>query len=407
MRDADVIIIGAGLTGLRAAVEVIEAGLSVLLFESAGHVGGRMSTEFDGGFKLDRGFQVILSAYPELKLIKGFDRLSCRAFSSGARIRWRGEFFDFLDPRRHPEAFLSLLKSPIASFRDLARLFIMTCATPVGLCKGIGQSTEDGLRESGFTQNFRDTFLTPFLRGVLLDPLLRCDYSLSQFYLRMFARGDALLPSAGVQALPNLLVEQIGGSHVRLNSRVNRIKGSEVVLENGESYYAKEVLCAADALSAAQVGASRQTYSHSGVTTLYLSSPSPPFPEPVIVINADRGPIATLAVVSNVQPSYSPPGHSLISISVIGSEAALPQATLYQRVLGEAKEWFGSHVNSWSPVKSFPIPAAVVTRPNLTPGYSRENGILFAGDYLSYPSQNGALLAGRMAGKHIVESLVG
>ena len=89
--DADVIVVGAGLTGLRAALEVSRAGLTVLVFEKADHVGGRMSTRTQEGFKLDNGFQVLLTAYPEVKRLKNLSTLSCGSFSSGARVRINGE----------------------------------------------------------------------------------------------------------------------------------------------------------------------------------------------------------------------------------------------------------------------------------------------------------------------------
>jgi phytoene dehydrogenase-like protein len=407
VRDADVIIIGGGLTGLRAAIDLVGAGLSVLVFERAEQVGGRVSTEIVNGYKLDRGFQVVLSAYPELKTLRGVESLECRAFSSGARIRSHGRFQDFVDPRRHPEALISTLRSPLASFSDLVRLFFLSRGGRRATCSSLGISTDEGLARGGFSQRFQDSFLKPFLRGVLLDPHLQADFGVSRFYLQMFAYGDALLPLSGAQGLSNLLSENIGSSHVRLRSTVNSLSKNEVALEDGESFSARKVLCATDALGAAQLGSSEQTFAHHGCATLYFSCSSPPFEEPIIVLSGEPGPIATLAVVTNVQPTHAPPGRHLVAVSVIGPDAALPKTTLYQRVLTQARQWYGDQVQDWAPVKSFSIPAAVVARPRLSEGVLQLNGVMYAGDYLSYPSQNGALSAGRCAAAKIIEELLG
>ena len=60
MYDADVIVIGAGLTGLRAAVELSTVGASVIVIERGSSVGGRVRTTCHDGCLLDYGFQVII-----------------------------------------------------------------------------------------------------------------------------------------------------------------------------------------------------------------------------------------------------------------------------------------------------------------------------------------------------------
>ena len=402
--DADVIVIGAGLTGLRAAHRLAEAGLSVLVFERADHIGGRMATHEEAGYKIDHGFQVLLTAYPEVRAIEGSNQLGCRSFSSGARVRRNGAFVDFMDPLRHPEELFTVLRSSLGSFSDFFRLFLLTRRGRTA-CASRGLSTDLGLTATGFSRRFQDGFLRPFLRGVLLDPLLRPDFGLACFYLQMFARGEAALPEAGIQALPNLLADQVGRSHIRLNATVNAITRDEVTLDNGDSYRARQVICAVDTMSATQLGSPEQTMHHLASCTLYFSAPKAPFNEPVIVLNADGGPIATLAVLSNVQPSYAPPGRALIAITAIGDAASLSEASQKESLVAQAATWYGAEVQDWNYLMRVALPASVVSRPRMSVGYSEVSGILYAGDYLTYPSQNGALSAGRSVADFVLDRL--
>ena len=59
--DADVIVVGAGVAGLRAAGRLHEAGLDVLVVEASDRVGGRAGTERVSGFVVDKGFHLVNS----------------------------------------------------------------------------------------------------------------------------------------------------------------------------------------------------------------------------------------------------------------------------------------------------------------------------------------------------------
>ena len=62
-----VAIIGGGLAGLRCAMALEEAGVDFKLFEAGDEFGGRVRTDVVEGYRLDRGFQVFLTAYPEAR----------------------------------------------------------------------------------------------------------------------------------------------------------------------------------------------------------------------------------------------------------------------------------------------------------------------------------------------------
>jgi phytoene dehydrogenase-like protein len=403
MHDADVVIIGAGLTGLRAALEVTRAGLSVLLVEGESHVGGRLKTTYERGAVLDHGFQVLLTGYPELALLPDLSDLECRSFWAGARMRLDSKFYDLLDPRRHPRTLFASLRSPIASMRDLVTLaFFVQGASRKGVTVA-GVSTADAIDRAGFSELFKGAFLRPFLRGVLLDPSLASDAGLARFYLRMFSLGSAALPARGIQAFPELLADRLGRQHILLNSTVSVVEKDHVVLQNGEQIAAKRVVCAVDALAGAALRGPEQTVPVSGTSVVYFLAEQAPFSEPLIVLNGtEGGPIQNIALVSNVQPSYAPKGQALIAVSVIGNELRKSTDILLPEIRKQLHRWFGPQTASWEAIKVITVPNAVPARPRLTCGWTERGGVFYAGDYLSYGSQNGALAAGRAVAQHLL-----
>jgi phytoene dehydrogenase-like protein len=75
MADNQVVIVGAGLAGLSAALTLQNAGIDVLVIDGSDRVGGRVATDEVDGFKLDRGFQLINAKYPELERLDLLSKL--------------------------------------------------------------------------------------------------------------------------------------------------------------------------------------------------------------------------------------------------------------------------------------------------------------------------------------------
>ncbi|MBV9669524.1 MAG: FAD-dependent oxidoreductase, partial [Acidobacteriales bacterium] len=103
------VVIGAGLAGLACARELEKNGREVLVLEASDGPGGRVRTDVIDGFRLDRGFQVLLTAYPECRRALDYDALDLRAFKPGARVWYNRRFHRLVDPLRHP--FESLISS--------------------------------------------------------------------------------------------------------------------------------------------------------------------------------------------------------------------------------------------------------------------------------------------------------
>ncbi|MGW1274955.1 NAD(P)-binding protein, partial [Streptomyces sp. NPDC002491] len=88
--QADVVVVGAGVSGLSAAHRLTSAGVRTVVLEAAPCVGGRMATEKVDGFRLDRIGQLLSTAYPELALTPGLDALVLRPFAPGVLLHSDG-----------------------------------------------------------------------------------------------------------------------------------------------------------------------------------------------------------------------------------------------------------------------------------------------------------------------------
>ncbi|NDB18409.1 MAG: FAD-dependent oxidoreductase, partial [Actinobacteria bacterium] len=76
--DAEVVVVGAGLAGLSAALNLRSHGIDTLVLEAGDAVGGRLRTDHVDGFTLDRGFAVHNPAYPEAAALLDHDLLDLR-----------------------------------------------------------------------------------------------------------------------------------------------------------------------------------------------------------------------------------------------------------------------------------------------------------------------------------------
>ena len=62
-----VLVVGAGLAGLVCAQELSAEGVECVVLERTDGVGGRVRTDELDGFLLDRGFQILLTGYPQVQ----------------------------------------------------------------------------------------------------------------------------------------------------------------------------------------------------------------------------------------------------------------------------------------------------------------------------------------------------
>lgn len=410
MDDRDVVIVGAGLAGLACAHHLSEAGLECLLLEASDGVGGRVRTDDVRGFRLDRGFQVLFTAYPEARRVLDLDALDLHPFAPGAAVVLDGALHKVADPGRRPITALRSLGNPVGSLLDKLRVLKLVRRARHGEpFRGRDTTVLEALREVGFSERIVDPFFRPFLGGITLDRELAGSSHVLDFVIRMMAAGDIALPAGGMEAIPAQLAGRLPQGAVRLESPVAEISERHVTLRDGVTLDTPPVLVVAtDGPTAARLlGRAVSDPGSKAVTCLYFAAPEPPVEGPWLVLNGESAEgVQNLAVLDGVAPGYAPAGSHLVSATLLG-DPGLQEQELVQRVRRQLAGWFGSAVDAWEPLRTYTLHHAQPAQP---PGYlaSRPDGprirpgVYAAGDWLHDASIQGALLTGRRAAEAVL-----
>jgi phytoene dehydrogenase-like protein len=406
----DVLIVGAGLAGLCAARHLHEAGVSFQILESSDGIGGRVRTDEVDGFLLDRGFQVLLTSYPEARRVLDYSALDLKRFTPGAFSWFAGSMNKLFDPWRTPGAWTEAFRSEFGTFRDKLRIARLRSRLRGKSLDQIftrsDRSTKDELQSLGFSQEFVHRFFRPFFGGILLDPELKSSSRMFEFIFKMLSEGDTAVPAHGMAAIPAQLAAKFPKGSIRLNSHVDGLHGDELTLTGREALRARAILVAAEGPSAAHLIGEAEPASRS-VTCFYYSAEESPVPHPTLVLNGDgSGPVNNFAVMSEVAPTYAPAGKSLVSVTVLGIQQLTDQQ-LGGFIIAQMKNWFGPVARSWKFLRSYRIPHA---QPQQYPGALEppqrpvriRPGVYLCGDHRDNASINGAMLSGRRAAEAVL-----
>ncbi|WP_455641311.1 protoporphyrinogen oxidase [Parabacteroides sp.] len=175
----DILIIGAGLTGLTTAFHLNRQGKQVHLLECSNRVGGQIHTFREDGFIFESGPNTGVVSYPEVaelfaalspacKLETAHDEAKCR-------LIWKGDSF-----RALPSGLLSAVFTPLFTLSDKFRIL----GEPFR-AKGTNPDESVGeLAARRLGKSFLDYAVDPFLSGVYAgDPLkLVTRYALPKLY---------------------------------------------------------------------------------------------------------------------------------------------------------------------------------------------------------------------------------
>ncbi len=365
-----------------------------------------MKTDPHAGFRLDHGLQVYFEAYPAGRRELDYRTLDFQAYPPGAAILHDGEFH--VVDRSNP---LSTAFDSLLSAKD--KLLVVELTRD---CMGMTEhqiwltpdkATQLALRQYGFSNEFLDRFVRPFLGGIFMDRSLSVSWRMFLFVWKMLSEGRTVVPAKGIGAIPVQLALELPEDSIRLGAAVASTTGDSITLESGEKLRARAVVVATEAFEAESLTGFQTVKGGVGQTCLYFEVPQIPRGEDHIMLTSELGLVQMVTPVSNVVPDAAPYGRHLVSATILGQDAR-DDGDLADAVRQDLSAWFP--VEGWKLLKVFRLPYCQFAQP---PGFNNElpgntpgrNGVYFAGEFTRYSSINGALESGSLCSQLVMEDL--
>lgn len=407
-----VVVAGGGLAGLVAARHLAEAGAEVELFEENDEVGGRVRSREVDGYTLDRGFQVLFTAYPAARRELEFDDLDLRTFAPGATIAEPNHRSTLADPLGDPSAALPTLLNRDVRTSDKLRLFRLQRELKgtefEGLLDGEGKTVREYLADRGFSPAFIERFAEPFYGGITLDRELGTDSGVFEYTFKALSEGKTVVPAAGMGAIPAQLRAraEAAGATIKTGKAVTNVeRGEKLKIEAGnEMVFPDAVVVATDPKSAGELTGVETPTDAKSCVTVHCSIPDHQTLDTGsrILLNAADDRPNTIAPMSAAAPEYAPEDRELLSATFLGKQEASDEE-LASEVRDTLDAWYPeNHFGEFELVGVDRIEFAQFAQ---TPGFREslpavdapEGPVYLAGDYTRWSSIQGALESGKRA----------
>jgi len=435
MANRRVVVVGAGIAGLSAALRLRQSGAEVRVFESSDRVGGRTSSETHDGYLYERGTQFFTTTYRNaLGLMKEMGlQADLRTTSPSITVFKDGR------PHRMPSGMLSAVyavTSGLLSVRDLVRFTWHTTSSRWPAIDNYSAwakyDDEDAARWSAPRLGRGAEFLLePVLAGGAMQRIEETSRAFALALLASTANGRSkdLTLARGNDSLPRAMAARI---NVKLEAPVQAIEATPdgvTVRLSGETVHADAVVLATTSSAAARIyrGGDRlerelMATSYGSVIKVGLATKRDWSNDPglgnvwaMMIPRGERQQIVSVTIESAKDPKRVPKGAEMLNLFVTPDNAELimdwPDEQVVSAVAPDVERLFpGAFAGKqFVRVVRWPegMPKSPVGRARALAEYRRtrprDATVWLAGDYMGMPLLESAIETGTWAAARIVE----
>lgn len=410
------IIIGGGLSGLCAARQLHSQGIDFLLLEATDRVGGRIKTDVIDGYRLDHGFQVLLTAYPEAKSVLDYKKLDLQSFSPGALLLYPDGKKDRIgDPFRDFSSLFPTVFSSAGNLFDKLRILKLKNRLSGKSIEQIFRQEEKSTlavlkEEYGFSQTMIDRFFSPFFAGIFLEKELVTSRRMFDFVFKMFGEGDTAVPNLGMEEIPKQIIADLPKESIQCNARVTKVERQTVYLADGSSFAAPNIIVATEATGLIKELTKVKSV-HQSTTHLHFITDEAPVEQPLIALNTNKNRLSNnICTINKVAKGYATTEKNLVSISVVG-RTDLSEKELVKSIQKELKVWFGKAPEAWQHLHTRTVKYALPNQRRVQHQVAIKDikirdGLYCCGDFQLNGSINAAMKVGYEVG-HLISAEMG
>ena len=389
----DVLIIGAGISGITCALKCQEHDIDFMLIEKDSRAGGRLGSIYEEGYVFDIGFQVFNTSYTVTKSFLDLDQLDLCFFKPGALIHYGSKYEIISDPIRDLGQIFNTVFSNIATFQDKLKILTLKFSLlNYSLENDFSEDKETRtfLKDYGFSEKIINDFFSPFFAGVFLEKKLSTSSKFFKYVFSKLSKGLASIPKNGMQEIPENMLRNIDKENILFRSEVEKvISDQKIQLKDGQVFEPKKIIFT----GTSQYLMNKKNLNHNSVKTIYFNTDSKPHRGKYIHIFPQEEYINNIAFLTSISTQYTKNKDHLLSVSVINSD--ISEHKLIHKVKRRLQNLYGGNFNF---LKYFDIKQATVYQPanfiNQQSNWVVNDNKYFAGDSMVHSSIEGAVLSG-------------
>ena len=405
MKNVDVVIVGAGMSGLSCALMCHRKGLSYKIIEKSNRLGGRIGSIKENGYIYDIGFQVYNTSYKKSNSILNTNELDLCYFRPGAAIHDGKNFKIISDPFRDFSRIVSTIKCDLLNIRDKIKIFKLKMSLKnytISKDKSQDISTIAYLKKYGFSKKAIKNFFVPFFSGIFLEKDLETSSKFFKFVFSKFNGGYAAIPSYGMQAIPNQIYDRLNQDSILFDRELVELKNSNSLILNDNSVIESQNLV----LTGDSCGIrDNRLIDYNSSTTIYFSSKVAPPMDRYIHLFPKDGIINNISILTAISQKYSSKKDHLYSITILDDYN--DDSKLISKIKISLKKYYGGDISDFKFLKRFTIKKATIKQKT---GFfdikkPTDTDLIFAGDQFTNGSIEGAVDSGINAAKDVINNL--